>query len=323
MSDVRTNGSEMPVVLRTTSLWNPMFAAIRHAVSLSLVMVLVACSTNATTPALPPVEETGFQGPYAVQIAGYDGHAMEPFVTRDGQYLLFNNRNDPGELTDLHIARRTSDSTFVYVGPLAAANSTVLDGVPAGSSDGTVYFVSLRSYAATYATIHRTLLTGTSAGAPSLVPGVSTSGGGMLDFDVDVAADGRTLTVARGRFTGSALPAVADLVLYAAAANGNGFVVSPASASVYAAVNTGALEYAPATSADGLTLSFTRWDTARGQSPALWIARRSTTSAPWGPPARIRGPVGVVEAGSWSPDARTLYYHAFVNDRYVIQRLVR
>jgi hypothetical protein len=43
-----------------------------------------------------------FSGPRAVEIVGYRDHAMEPFVSRDGRYLLFNNRNDPSENTDLH-----------------------------------------------------------------------------------------------------------------------------------------------------------------------------------------------------------------------------
>jgi hypothetical protein len=36
-----------------------------------------------------------FQTPEDVSIAGYDGEAMEPFLTRDRRYLLFNNRNEP------------------------------------------------------------------------------------------------------------------------------------------------------------------------------------------------------------------------------------
>lgn len=38
-----------------------------------------------------------FADPERVTIQGYDGDAMEPFLSRDGRFLLFNNRNDPPE----------------------------------------------------------------------------------------------------------------------------------------------------------------------------------------------------------------------------------
>ncbi len=281
----------------------------------------LGCAGSSTSPPIAVEEDTSFSGPFPVQITGYAGDAMEPFITRNGQHLLFNNRNDPADLTDLHIAERVNDSSFTYLGPLAPLNSVALDAVAAGTADGTIYFVSLRSYFATFSTIHRSTLAGSVAGPPSLMATITTGGGGLLDFDVDVAADGATLTVARGRFTGGAIPTSADLVLYQA--DGAGFIPSAAGAATYGAVNTAGLEYAPATSADGLLLSFTRLAQAPGSAPTLWIARRAAVTDPWGAPARIRGPSGMVEAGSWSPDARTLYYHALAGDRFMIQRLTR
>jgi hypothetical protein len=38
-----------------------------------------------------------FHKPEDVAINGYQGDAMEPFLTRDGRYLLFNNRNESSE----------------------------------------------------------------------------------------------------------------------------------------------------------------------------------------------------------------------------------
>lgn len=292
-----------------------------QAAAIALALILTGCAGGAVTQAVAVGEDTSFAGPFPVQIAGYAGDAMEPFLTRNGQYLLFNNRNNPADSTDLHIARRLSDSTFTYLGPLAPLNSAVLDGVPAGAADGTLYFVSVRSYGVTFATIHRATLTGGTPSAPALVPSITTGGGGLVDFDVDVSADGVHLTVARGRFTGGAVPETADFVLYQSA--GAGFTLSPASAVTYAAINTPALEYAAATSDDGLLFSFTRLEPATGSLPTLWVSRRASTSAPWGPPLRVRGPVGMVEAGTWSPDGRTLYFHALAGNRFVIQRLTR
>lgn len=283
-------------------------------------LALLACAGAGSTTA-PLDTDTTFAGPFNVAITGYDDHAMEPFITRDGQYLLFNNRNDPSELTDLHVAARVNDSTFTYLGPLASLNSATLDGVAAGTTDGTIYFVSLRSYAGNFSTIFKTTLTGAAAGAPEPVTSIATGGGGLLDFDVDVSADGQSLLVARGLFNGGALPSSANFVLYESA--GAGFTPSPASAATFAAINTGGLNYAASTSADGLELCFTRIGPATGGQPAILVSRRTTTASAWGAPRVVRGPVGFVEAGSWSPDAKSLYYHALVGDRFVIRRLTR
>lgn len=278
------------------------------------MLPLAACGGNMA----PLPEDTSFAGPFAVTITGYDDHAMEPFLTRDGLHLLFNNRNGPADATDLHIATRVNDSTFAYVGPLAALNSASLDAVPTVASDGTLYFVSLRSYDSTFSTIYSATLTGATASAPLRAADIATGGGGLLDFDVDVSADGASLIVARGRFTGGALPVEADLLRFVK--SGAAFTAATG-ADPFAAVNSDALEYAPAVTSDGLELCFTRFDPAG--FPELMLARRATPSGAWGTPRRIRGPTGVVEAGTWAPDGRTLYYHALVGDRYMIRRLTR
>jgi hypothetical protein len=64
---------------------------------------------------------TRFAAPERVTIEGYDDDAMEPFLTRDGAYLLFNNRNDPSVDTNLHWARRMDDLTFAYMGEISGA----------------------------------------------------------------------------------------------------------------------------------------------------------------------------------------------------------
>lgn len=286
--------------------------------SLTIAAVISGCAGAGGSTA-PIEDDVSFAGPFAVTITGYDDHAMEPFLTRDGQHLLFNNRNAPADSTDLHIAARVNDSTFSYVGPLSVLNSGTLDAVPTVASDGAFYFVSLRAYESTFSTIFASTLSGATATAPVRVASISTGGGGLLDFDVDVAADGQSLIIARGRFTGGELPVEADLRQFVR--SGDGFAPSPDGTALFAAVNTAALEYAPALSADGLELCFTRL--TAGSEPLLMLTRRATPSSAWDPPRRIRGPTGIIEAGTWSPDSKILYYHAVVGGRYVIRRLTR
>jgi hypothetical protein len=83
----------------------------RFAVALGANLFLAACSAQREVP-----EYRAFAAPERVTIRGYDGDAMEPFVTRDARYLLFNNRNDPRTDTNVHFAERVDDLTFIYRG---------------------------------------------------------------------------------------------------------------------------------------------------------------------------------------------------------------
>ena len=96
-----------------------------------------------------------FTNPEPVKIVGYQGHAMEPFISRDGRYLLFNNLNQPSENTDLHWAEGIAPRTFLYRGKIDGTNTGALEGVPTMDRDGTLYFVSTRSYEKTLSTIYR------------------------------------------------------------------------------------------------------------------------------------------------------------------------
>src|SRR6266436_4223431 len=77
-----------------------------------------------------------------------------------------------------------------------------------------------------------------------LVPGLATSGPAIVDFDVEISADGQTMIFAEGQFTPlGILPLTADLIVAHPAAGG-GFARSSDSAAIMANINTPALEYA-------------------------------------------------------------------------------
>lgn len=75
--------------------------AARAALVLAALVVVACGSGGGAAPSTAAPASAS-----EVAIAGYDGIAMEPFVSRDGRFLLFNNSNDPGTDTDLHFARR-------------------------------------------------------------------------------------------------------------------------------------------------------------------------------------------------------------------------
>lgn len=285
-----------------------------------LAAVLAACSPRgAATASADGPDDRSFAEPHCLDIAGYRGDAMEPFVTRDGRYLLFNSSNAPTAQTDLFVATiEGGGASARFVGPLTGANSTALDGVPTVSDSGALYFVSLRSYDLATATIHHGRFVDGAARDVALVDGLPRRPG-IVHFDVEVSADGGTLVYSSGAFSGGPIPESADLAV--ATGRGRLFAHSPAETERLAAVNTpGALEYAAALSADGRELFFTRLS---GRSAAIYRAVRGPDDLRFGRPGRISAIDGFAEAPTLSPDGDFLYYHQRVGDEFRICRVRR
>lgn len=293
-----------------------------------LLALLLALLTAQSYPRAPVDRAEDRQHPYdafgtpeRVEISGWTGDAMEPFVTRDGRFLLFNNRNDPPEQTDLHYAE-ASGGSFSYRGPIAGSNSATLDGVPSVDRDGVFYFVSTRAYASTLDTIFRGQFIVGSLAEVGAVAGVSLRRPGWVNFDAEISADGNTLWIVDGHFDSGPVPSSADIVV--ADREGTAFRRRSDSASLLRNVNTRALEYAPGVSADGRELYFTRLAVGATASPGIYRAVRSSATAPFDPPARVSGIDGFVEAPALSPDGLTLYFHRLESDnRFAIYRARR
>lgn len=271
--------------------------------------------------ALPSLTEeiSDFTDPQPVAIHGYSGDAMEPFLTPDGRYLLFNDSNAPGRDTNLHVARRIDGLNFAYRGVLAGANSPALDAVASVDRKGRLIFVSTRSYGTTLSTLYEGRFGGGRVTRVKLVAGVSRHQPGWVNFDAELSADGGTLYFVDGRFGPSPVPEQADLVV--ARKKGGRFTRLEDSADLLAEVNTAALEYAPCTSADQLELFFTRL--VPGAEPRILRATRPTAGSPFGPPEPVAAAEGFVEAPTLSSDGTTLYYHRFDDGTFKLYRVTR
>lgn len=265
---------------------------------------------------------TEFSGSELVQILGYPGDAMEPFISKDGRFLLFNNLNQPQVNTDLFYAERIDDLTFVFRGEIRGVNTTALEGVASLDRKGFFYFVSTRSYATTQSTLYRGRFSAGDVSEVGLVDYVSREKPGMVMFDAEINASGDSIYLADGDFTVQPAPHSAEIVL--ATRFGKRFLRSPESAALLANINTAALEYAPDISGDDLELYFTRWDLADpGGVPTIYRSQRASATLPFGPPQRIAAIAGFAEAPSLSADGHSLYYHQWENGRFVIRRTTR
>ncbi len=250
-----------------------------------------------------------FEGSQRVTVTGYTDHLMEPFLSRDGSVLLFNNSNDPSVNTNLHWAVRVNDSVFQYKGEISGVNTASLEGVPTLDQNGILYFVSTREYDQTLASIYQTIFTEGSATQPSQVGGISKNIAGWLNFDVEVSASGENLYFVDGRFDQNGGPYESDIVV--ARKESKGFVRLSNSPDLLRNINTTDLEYAACISANNLELYFTRVTApiTAASTPQIFGSRRNSANEPFGVASKIQSITGFAEAASISPDGHILYYH--------------
>jgi polyhydroxybutyrate depolymerase len=283
-------------------------------------------SQTRTSPSGPggPDAPRPFGGVERIEIRGYNGNAMEPAISKDGRTLVFNDFNPPQADKNLFWARRVDDRTFQFMGALADVNSPEVDISPSLDAQGVLYYTSLRQYPRVPATLYRGSLAAGRVTNAETLPGPLYRGEPMwASLDPDVTPDGRMLVYVHGRFGGGAGPREMDI---RAATWRDGLFV-PEPETLLASINTAQhLEYAPAISADGLELFFTRGiRTAEGQVTAVHIYRaaRRGVHEPFGEPAVVGAITGFVEGPSLSADGRTLYFHRKDGDRFVICRASR
>ena len=254
--------------------------------------------------------------PRRVSIVRYDDHAMEPFITRDGRYLLFNNLNPPSTNTDIHFAERKDDFTWTYRGKVNGINTPELEGCPTLDRAGRIFFVSPRNYPKTLCTIYSGQFKDGNVTDVQMVESISRKEPGIVNFDLEISPDGKTLIFVDSRFKPGAGSQTADLVM--ALSDGTRFVRSPESARIFKEVNkTAALPYAPTISGDGLTLYFTRFEPASAfGGPQIYRSTRASGQAPFGLPVHVKGPGDFVEGTALSPDEHLLYFHRKDGNRH-------
>lgn len=288
------------------------------------ILFYLVASVLACSPAMADPED--FEIPRLVTITGYEANAMEPFLSRDGQFLFFNNRDEPEDQTDIHYARRIDDLEFEYVGKLDGANSTSLDGAPSLDRMGNFFFVSPRDYESSRNTLWQGNFAGGSLSDIREVSGdVSRYNPLWLNMDAEISANGNRLYLVENewRLFGGGIKS-SDIFISRKSLNGEFFRMSQLDELV-SQINTSDLEYGPALSEDELTLYFTRVppQAARnGDSTAfgIWVATRSSVNDPFEPPVRIEAIQGYVEGPTVADRGCALYFHQKVRDVFRIMR---
>ncbi len=272
-----------------------------------------------------------FGAPRRVTIEGYDDSwgAMEPFISRDGNLLIFNSQHLGRTRPDLYYAERIDDLTFLYRGPVEGANSKTVDGAPSMDRAGRLYFVSPRDYAKSLGTIRSARFDGGVTDSPRLIDGdVSPGKPGMLNMDAEISADGTTLYYCLNEWNmENNLPKTSDI--HVARLSDGQFETRADSAAIFDAVNTDDLEYAPALTADERVLYFTRarFKFDEGKlvlaQTGIMVASRESADEPFGEPRRIETITGFVEGPTVSPDGGKIYFHRKDGEHFHLYMVTR
>ena len=281
-----------------------------------ITLVNAGCGNDGQTN--PPVSESSrlqFGQPQKVTVSGYGGDIMEPFLSRDGSTLFFNNLNDPSVNTNLHFADRINDSAFQYRGEVRGVNTGASEGVPSLDSTNTLYFVSTRNYDQTFSTIYTGRFGGDSVSNVQLVSGISRQQFGWANFDVEVSKDGNFLYFVDGRYDQNGGPYEADIVL---AEKKNGIFQRSSNQAFLENINSDALEYAACVSSNMLELYFTRVGALSPAISGIYVATKNSVDQPFNQPYKIDTISGFVEAPTISPDDRIIYYHKKENGKFVL-----
>jgi hypothetical protein len=286
---------------------------------LLLVMVLAGLAffvvsrgsgpASCSQPFVVGAPSTEFANPEPVTIQGYSGSAEEPYLTPDGQYLLFGDRTDTQKDPNIFYAKRVDDTTFTFVGEVTGVNTPDLEAAPNMDDLGTFYFTSVRSYGKSgeFNTTYRGVWNNGTVTGVHAVPGISDQKRGMLDMDAQISPDGNTLYVSSADFS-RGLPPRSSIVKIAVKNPDGSFTKTGNWAELLENINVCNLTYAPNISRDGLVLFFNHADPAEG-SMRIYLAKRGSVSEPFGVPQLVEATGDRVESAFLSSDGNRLYYH--------------
>jgi len=279
-----------------------------RCVSLILfVFFVTACGGGGGRHAPTVNNYTAFSNPERVTINGYSGDVMEPFISRDRAFLFFN---DNGNSKNIFYATYVNDTTFQYVGAITAINTPAVEGTPTMDAANNFYYISTANYNTSpgrYDTLYAGVWNSGTVNGSAALSGLASTTAGFIDFDIEVSPDGSTIYFAEGDFRGGNTFPDADEIIIAVKSGGS-FARLPNSSTIMANVNTAKLEYAPAISASGLELFFTRLDLSTTET-GIYRTVRATSNSVFDPPQLVSAIAGFVEGPALSPDEKSLYYH--------------
>ncbi len=243
-----------------------------------------------------------------VQIIGYKGNVKEPFITPDGRFILFTDGRTLEHESSILYAQRMDPFSWGYLGELPGANHQSFDGSPSMDHMANIYFSSMREYSSTNATIFTGAIVETGVTSIRSIKTIATAAYGDANLEAEISHDGKTLYYANSTFHKSKGPRSANI---ACAYLQNGvFRRASNSGTIFANINSSALEYGFALTDNELKIFFTRWDRRIDfKGPKIYMATRTDKDSPFENIAKFEGLGDFVESPAVSTEEHILYYH--------------
>lgn len=295
------------------------------ALPMLLVMIIAACASDDGNPI---VNDIAYENPLEVTINGYTDHAMEPFLSPDGQTLFYNSQNT-GINTKLYYASRISDTEFEFKGEVAGANETQsnqLNAVPDLDETNQFYWTSVRDYPDKLDNLHFGTYANGAVTSVGRVQGDFYVGqAGWLVMDHGISFDGQTLFYNNARFDEQNCEGPCETFLGMAKKETNGiFNKITDSDSVLAQINdANFIYYAPSITKDELELYYTRYRAGTvvpSTAIEICVSIRANKTDAFGSPSVLFSStiLTIVEAPTLSTDKSLMYYHQKVNGLHKI-----
>lgn len=264
-----------------------------------------------------------------VEIIGYDGDAMEPYISRDNKYLFFNNNKGPRN-KELYWAQRVGDLEYQFKGEVVGVNSEFVDGNPTMDESGSFYFITTRDLeSGDFGSVYVGKFIDGKVDNLRKVSGTVNENRKMwLNMGIEVTAKGDEMYTSYARFRlGSKHPSEGNIRY--AIKSGEGFDFAKNEQEILRNINTKKkIEYAGEVSGDGLEIFYSQVDLSRPPRFKMYHAKRLSKEVPFGVPESIKEPfvgneLAFVEAPCLSSDGKRLYYHKLDDGRFYIFMLTR
>jgi hypothetical protein len=296
-----------------------------------LAQLLDPTSTLPIDSGAPEKECNLYENPVQVRIDGYDDDCMEPFITGDGGYLLFNNSNSALVETHIHLCKKIGENHFQHLGLLAGSVSKSKDMAPTIDADGNLFYTCLLTYEKDGNSIYCGKFADEKLQKIIIANGkISPNKPAEINMDCDISKDGNILILSRAHFANYLLPPDKSDLAIAEKTDGK-FSLNPQSQNVLSKLNTDNLEYAPCQTSDQLELYFTRASkkAVSGNSKRfepylrIMVARRKDRFSPYEEAERIAALTGFIEAPTLTDDKREMFFHKKINDKFRLFRAIR
>ncbi len=292
---------------------------------LFLVIFSVSCDNETVTN---PDNVSEFTNERKVTITGYTDDAMEPFISKNGNYLFFNNHQGVNS-KELYYAERVNDTTFEFKGEIQGVNSTFVDGNPTMDAQNNFYFISTRNIDTGIKTVFSGVFNnGIVTGLHEINGTINISTPYWINMGVEISKDGNTLFTSNAKFNiGENFPHEGNIRF--AIKNGTEFNIPTNETDILVNINTDdAIEYAGEISSDELELFYSQVTLSNPPVFKLYYAKRAHQNGVFEKPIPITAPFkdnpnAFVEGPSLSDDGKRLYYHKLANSVFSIFMLSR